>query len=233
MYDKMNNLFSEWKARPHHQGALFITDGMINPDKWNGFPKVLFLLKEAYGPQSTESGEWDLCKLLREEWKGPKGKLFRSLAQWAFGIKQLPQSGIVPFPYDHRTNPAVREAFFASAIVNVKKSQGKSQSNLDDLRQYVESDWDLIFRQLQSLKPDLIVCGYTWTLIKDHLDHPELISDRVYRSKNLVFVDFWHPANQFPNALNYYTLCSLVQMSRILTRKTPEPIVASHAKGSV
>ena len=98
----------------------------------------------------------------------------------------------------------------ASAIVNVKKSQGQKQSKSKNLAMYIEHDWPLLEKQIDHLKPDIIVCGKTWSLIKSKLKQPEEISDRLYQANGYTFVDFWHPANRASNTMNYYSLCALI-----------------------
>lgn len=218
----MDARFTEWRNRSIHQGRVFSADGIIDRAKWDNFPRVLFLLKEAYDSNPKATGEWDLCEVIRETWKGPKHKMWRTLAQWAYGVRHVPTSGLVAFPRQHNGNRDVTDALLSSAIVNLKKSGGTAHSTFDDLTRYVENDWDLLWQQIQDIAPDIVICGYTWELIRGKLPSSEQVSDRVHMAGGVVFVDFWHPANQYPNELNYYALCSLVALSGALGRKPGE-----------
>ena len=201
--------FEEWRLRDHHKDHLFISDGIIDTEQWrNSSVKILFLLKEAYDSEKTE-GEWDLCKLVRR--RGVSGRTFKPMAQWAYGVSAVKSTGtIVPFK---GSGEPLDEALKSSAVMNLKKSQGKKKSSGADLGFYVDRDWDLINKQIQTITPDVVICGKTWPMISGFLEGVEKVSDRIYRSGGIQYIDFWHPANRASNKMNYYALCALVQLA--------------------
>ena len=172
-------------------------DGPIDPDRWLKIERrVLFLAKEAYrGDGSSEN--WDLPKLVREEWEGPKYKLWWTLGYWAYGIQRLTNGPIPSNPKDGQLWKEVTESVLASAVVNIKKSGGRSISNDDDLRKYVHEDGDLLKQQVKCLSPHVMVCCNTWHLVKDVWPPAKQISERVYDIDGMLVLDFWHPANRF------------------------------------
>ncbi|CAN2042122.1 Uracil DNA glycosylase superfamily protein [Candidatus Magnetomoraceae bacterium gMMP-15] len=212
----MEQIFKEWKEREIHKGKLFITDGIIDQEKWDiSEIKILFLLKEAYESNPEVKTGWSLCNLISKNWKGPKGKMCWAMAQWAYGIQQLHKTGDVPF--FQRRGDDLKRALLSSAVINLKKSEGKSKSDNKDLSSYVKSDWDLIERQIDLIKPNIVICGMTFPLIRDRLKGAKKFSEWIYIYKNLYFIDFWHPTNRYPNKLNYYSLCSVIRLSKLLT----------------
>lgn len=204
----MNELFSEWKNKDSHKGKLFITDGIIDDNHWvNSEIKVLFLLKEAYDSKKVE-GSWDLPALIRR--KKVSGRTFKPMAQWAYGIQGVLKSHeILPFQEDGAN---VEHALLSSAVVNLKKSGGKSKSNSENLSTYVDEDWDLISKQIRIISPKIVICGNTWSLISKKIPNKK-ISDSAYLSDGVIYISYWHPSNRASNLMSYYSLCALVQMA--------------------
>ena len=185
---KHRDLLNMWSERQPHDTQSFAFDGPIDPDCWLKIERrVLFLAKEAYrGDQSSEN--WDLPELVREEWRGP-----------------IPSSPIAGELWDE-----VTESVLASAVVNIKKSGGRPSSNVDDLQKYVREDEDLLKQQVKCLSPHVVVCCSTWDLVKDVWPQAKQISERVYDIDGMLVLDFWHPANRFPNVMSYYAALVLL-----------------------
>lgn len=204
----MKELFSDWKNRDSHKGKLFITDGIIEENLWAASEfKVLFLLKEAYDSKKVE-GSWDLPALIRR--KKVSGRTLKPMAQWAYGVNSLMKTHeILPFK---EGGADVELALLSSAIINLKKSSGKNKSSSKNLLTYVDEDWDLISEQIRIIKPKIVICGKTWSLVRKKISYKK-ISDRAYLSEGVIYIDYWHPANRASNVMNYYALCALVQLA--------------------
>jgi hypothetical protein len=102
-------------------------------------------------------------------------------------------------------------SLLSSACLNIKKSAGDSNSNNDDVQFYADHDGDLIKREIELISPDIVISGSTWWAVKQLWPAARQVYDLVWKTDTLSFIDFWHPANQFPNALNYYALGCLIQ----------------------
>jgi len=202
----MQKLFDEWKKREIHKNSLFITDGANDVSLWesSGF-RVLFLLKEAYDSENTK-GCWSLPSYIQR--RKAAGRTFKPLGQWAYGIQGIKIDGEVRDFLEG--GKQINDALMSSAVINLKKSQGRKSSSNENLSEYIESDWDLLEKQMTMLAPHIIICGKTFPLIKDKLKGVKKISDRVYQYREFIFVDFWHPANRASNLMNYYALNALV-----------------------
>ncbi len=219
-----SELFERWRKRPLHKKQSFVKDGKLCPEKWDSRSsgKTLFLLKEAYDNQGRGQDWWDLSQMI-QEWDRPYGRMWWTLAYWSYGVKNLinNRGQIMPFPTEESKWKKAAENLYESAVVNIKKSGGKKTSDWEDLKKYAEEDSDLIWEQICDINPRLVVCGGTWSIIKDYLPTPpkkehDRLGDMVYDVNGRVFIDFWHPANRYPNAMNYYTLCSLIIKPEIL-----------------
>ncbi len=222
--------FNEWKQRELHKGNFFITDGIIDKQRWESSKvKILYILKEAYVSDPRETQEWDLCNHLTKGLTELKKKMWWTLSQWSYGINKLVETNeILQFNEGFKNDDDFNEAFLSSAIINIKKSAGKRTSKKSDLSLYVENDWDLISKQIEEINPDLIVCGATWPIIEKHLKAQDFLdfekcacSEWLYQRDKYYFVDFWHPANQYPNKLNYYSLLTALKFSVNKWSKVP------------
>ena len=204
----MEKLFDSWKNKDLHKNRLFITDGIVDENYWKlSESKTLFLLKEAYDSVKVE-GSWDLSELIRR--KTVSGRTLKPMAQWSYGISNLVEKKeIISF---QKEGTEVKLALMSSAVVNLKKSSGKSKSSSKNLSTYIDEDWGLISKQIEMIRPKIIICGNTWSLIHKKISY-EKVSDRAYLSEGILYIDYWHPANRASNKMNYYALCALVELA--------------------
>jgi hypothetical protein len=194
-------LLSEW-AKNTGQTADFIKDGVIDPDRYQQTKtKVMFLLKEAYQSGESPNG-FDLRLVIREKWKGPRGKTWHTVGRWSYAA----QGGTVfPAPSD-----AAKEALLSSAVVNIKKSNGRSRSDMNEIRKIAQQDGELLKRQIALIAPDIVICGNTWGEVKHLWAESKRIFPRIWRTESITFINYWHPANQYPNDLNDLALSALL-----------------------
>ena len=215
---KTEKLFTEWKKKANAES--FVTDGVINPDIWfkRGVVagRTLFLLKEAYG----EDHDWDLAKdhLLTDEKARP---IWKRVSLWAKGLDKSQANRIEPFdPYAEDVmsfnNPYLNQI----AAINVKKYNGKKQSDYDEICDYAKRDKEFLKKQIELCDPTVIVCGYTAKALEIILDNDfrkESNNDLFYtvqiNGHPVTVIDYWHPSNQYPEIMNYYSLVSIYQRS--------------------
>ncbi len=196
---------------------VFISDGIVNEAVWNSQngKKILYVLKEAYG----ESKDWDLPEwLLREK---PSSSIWKRVIEWTYGIKNTTAERVakyLPDIYEHNS-----ELFNNIAVINLKKSGGKSSSNYGEIDAYALADKAEIKKQLSIIAPDIIICGATFSALNHVYDdkirpagtscdnwfyYTDIISDR----KTLV-IDYYHPANHYPALVNYYAVTNIYQQA--------------------
>lgn len=213
----LDQLFDEWKGRDIHSNQSFIEDGPIDPERWVGVDKrVLFVAKEAYGEEGATTG-WSLPKLVCEEWGGPKHKFWWTVGYWALAVRSTTVDVIPEFPGYRSQYDSTKTAVLESAVVNIKKSGGISSSDERDLKRYLESDGDLLLKQINFLDPHILIFCNTWDLVKGLFPGVEEVSQYIYvkakTKKTQILIDYWHPANQYPNSVMFYALCALYQTS--------------------
>ena len=210
--DDHKKILEDWQERPQYKKS-FICDGPIDWERWNKIEcRVLFLAKEV----NARVGEnWSLPDSIRCDWGGPKYKIWWTAAYWAYGVQNLSQDSLPPNPKFKGLWDDVREAFLSTAIVNVKKREGGPSSDDEDLRKYIDDDKDkdLLIKQVNCLNPNFVVCCNTWHLIQDVWPNAKEISELVLKIDDMLVLNFWHPANRYPDVMNYYTVLALLQQA--------------------
>ena len=228
----MNNLFEEWQNRHFSNGNnYFIRDGIVNQRIWDSqSTKICFFLKEAY---QKDVPVWDLTNWLCNENGGDGAvvKMWRTVAEFTYGLLNTNESTIPSYYEAKSLTQSDRSRLLQYiSVVNVKKSNGESRSERGDLLKYVIADADLLRREIELISPNVIVCGNTGSLLrvvygagvdkKGNVLHDgmidkescEFMSSHGYlRFDNKLIIDFYHPANQFPKMMNFYTLCCIYQ----------------------
>lgn len=210
--DAHNELLDRWSAEENHVGKGFIRDGIIDPIRWESSScKVLLLLKEAYDTPDKTDG-FDLCELIRDKWQGPKNNIWWNAAYWCLAAQSLDVPP--PLPSDQEGYAAATNALLTSSIVNIKKSDGLPFSSSENLKKYADKDKEYIKKQIEMINPRIVICGYTWEYVRDFWSSAVKISDLVYVAGGRIFIDYWHPANQYPHKLNYYAFAFLLQQAQ-------------------
>lgn len=220
----MEDLFVQWKqkrkedGRINHKDGIFIKDGVVCPEEWfSQTIRPLFLLKEAYNGEN----DWDLCKdhLLLTDKK--MSHMWMKVCQWTEGIFNTTKEQI------HTYHPIMPDVYYGNewikkiAVINVKKSGGEKNSSMKEINEYAEFDSAELRREIELCDPTIIICGYTISSmniifgqnIKDY-DNPD--DNWLYHMKinnhNVMVIDYYHPANQYPDLMNYYGLMNIYQL---------------------
>lgn len=209
---ELDILFDEWEKRHLAEGhERFIRDGIVNEDWWmqvQTVPKICFFLKEA---RTTEE-KYDLAADLnnRSPWQ-----LWQKVAIWTQSIQA---AFTVERSYDNdKINMKLHDSVKQIAVVNVKKSNGMASSNDEDLWSYVNADKDLLKKELEIVNPDIIVCGYTFSMLAavlgDELERYNTEDTMFAFWKDKLIIDYYHPACHYPNRVNYYALMSICRLA--------------------
>ena len=149
-------LMDSWKEKHRNKGyKRFIRDGIVCEEQWEKqqTPKVCYFLKEAY--TSNENG-YNLVEDLHDceqPWT-----MWRKIAIWTQAIHNAFSQNMSE--YDEEVlRSHEKEIIDRIAVVNVKKSNGENSSNYEDLEKYAIEDRAEIKRELEIIRPDIIVCG--------------------------------------------------------------------------
>lgn len=197
---------------------VFIEDGIINPEIWKDKTSgkhILFILKEAYGGE----GDWSLSEEVKKN--APWSAVWNRIVEWTYGISLTTVNTIARYEPSkislEKPNPWLNQI----AVLNIKKSGGKSQSYYGEIAAYADYDSAEIIRQIEIINPDIIVCGATFGDVnrimgnpcqKGECDNWYYYSDAIGNRERL-FIDYYHPANRYPALLNYYGIVSIYQQA--------------------
>ena len=183
---------------------------------------ICFFLKEAY--TKGIDTDWSLTEWLAS---GAMTRMWGIVAEWTYGIRNTTPEYIPHKPQLNRSEKA--ELLRTVSIVNVKKNNGNVNSDYVDLLHYTMADRTFLKRELDILSPTVIVCGNNSSLLR-LLYGAELQEDGQVSAEgdipykfmrengyavvgNQIILDYYHPANQYPSILNYYTVCGLYQQA--------------------
>ena len=204
-------IWREYRKKYQDRNSYLFEDGVIDPEKYCG---ILFLLKEAYSKEQTY-GEWNLVEMLAEN--GP-WKMWNRVSEWTCGIENTSERKVAPFR--KISNAEKRKALSHIAVVNLKKVEGSSASNYDDLKRYVDENKNILQREIVSMHPGIIVCGNTFNHLKDIFD---IVSDEkcdnwyywleIAGIGDVLVLDYYHPAVRYPPMLTYYGIVNIYQQA--------------------
>lgn len=177
-------LFAEWKK--DHPGVNFYKDGLVDAEQYyNTNPKLLFVFKEAH---DETNGEKDLRVGLRDGgWsRDSNGKEYvwpnwHVVARWAFDIIEGCENWWEIENKWRNDNIVFRaECLRIIGVVNLKKSSGGSQVDSDKLWKYVKEFGHFAKRQIELYKPDIIICGGTYDLVKKYVFEKESREEEIW-----------------------------------------------------
>ena len=106
-----------------------------------------------------------------------------------------------------------------------KTGQHGSESWYEEIAAYSAFDREEIRKEFDLIDADIIVCGSTFgVLLEKVFEHPALTekktSDNWYyfedfdgSGKRRLYIDGYHPANRWPDLMNYYTVASIYQQA--------------------
>ena len=201
-YIKENmKIFDLYKERPLHSEQKFINkDGIVDIKTWNNIKgkKIMFLLKEAYHSDDSkyyESG-YDLADDLKNN--GPWNGIWKNVANWVYAIENTTKEKLADYATLYNlsgknSSEIENEMLRKVAVVNIKKSSGKKDSDPANLQRYVDEDKDLLLMQIKLINPDVIVCGSTMGYLDQVLggciQKKELYSPNWFYNRDIKEVD--------------------------------------------
>lgn len=213
--EELELLFESWKKKEKHLGKIFNSDGIICEEEWKKQDKkILFILKEAYHRDIKIVNDYDLAEDLCNNglWKN----IWKRVAEWSCGLVKTTSNYTEPY---RSLNEAEANSYLKKvAVINIKKSDGKSKSDYNEIIQYAEYDAEEILREIEIINPDIIVCGYTIgplnatlkkmdpTFVPFKYNKKATSENYHYVWKNRIVIDYYHPAARYPALMSYYGL---------------------------
>ncbi|WP_028865658.1 hypothetical protein [Psychromonas aquimarina] len=186
-----DSLLDVWEKKFPTEKWHFNRDGIISPDHWERSDlKVLFILKETNkARQNVVNAITNALSSKKSCWW--KGKVLRRVGRWAYGLANY--SGEVPSFKDAKSFG--KEAAWSIAYINMRKTAGGSRTNKKSFDAHVNEYAPYIKRQVELIKPDVIVLCGTFKPVKKHV-FPEMehVCKRVHKYNNMLLINAFHPA---------------------------------------
>lgn len=201
-----DTLIKEWKNnRPDYED--FSDDGILIEEIWSQtIPKVLFLLKE---PNS------DFVHIRGNSYSPKSGNshvFWRNINIWQYILSEFWNDRV---PSLDKIKIVKEKDVNSIAYVNLKKcNENNSISKLQNIREYVLNDNLFLKRQLELINPDIILCCGTMKFYKE-LFSSQFISQNVYRTKDWLVVDFYHPSCRIGYKKTFDLLCTFINNEHV------------------
>ena len=100
-----------------------------------------------------------------------------------------------------------RTAMLKCAYINIKKFDGKTQSNVNELKGVANRDKEMLEEQLSLIRPNIIIfCSTFSEILKDVLFGTATKitgTTRCYEKDGTLLVDFFHPTRIEVNSFNW------------------------------
>ena len=199
-------LMNEWRRKYINQA--FIEDGIVHFPTWEKQEKkILILLKEAYNSESI------IKDLFENE---PFHNIWQTTARY---IKALELTKSNYLPTLEEVNNYEPQILQKIAILNIKKADGKNISDYKELKSIAADDIELIKKQINLIKPNIIICGGTKCFFDDIFwqsigfnKYPIPETDEIiYTSQNAVLLDISHPSHRVSNLMKHYLFAGVYQ----------------------
>lgn len=212
LIDEKKDLILNNKAP--NEPDILVYDGIVDEACFEEQKKkVLFLLKDGNDPNRYEDGNGYTYRDLYEtsmattDSETPKTRLYtmwRYMCMW-MGIIENPNFSLeqcwskeTGFDVDK-----MRKYLLHIATVNIKKSAGRGTNDETydpALKRAVTHYYDLIKEEIALIKPNLVICGDTFTYIKDQYDVTiEILPNgrRFFSFEDCIYLEYWHPSARF------------------------------------
>lgn len=209
----------------NHEENFFIYDGIVCENKWNDkdSKKILFMLKESY----TTDEEHDLMKWLRNG--NGYIRMWKRITRWTCGLVNTTAEKVYDFDKAEAIKDGEgREMLKKIAVINLKKSNGKSSSDMAEVNAYASADKKEILKEIELIDPKIIVCGGTFDSLRLDVMYPhiEKKEQQFYRikiaGKDRLVLDYKHPSCWGTNKDKYYGLMAIYQQALKNALKTQE-----------
>lgn len=202
------------KNKAPNDSDILVYDGIVDEACFEEQKrKVLFLLKDGNEPKLYEDGNGYTYRDFYEtaataiDNKTDQTRFYtmwRYMCVWMRIIEDpnfsLEQCWKEKTGFD---TDGMRKYLLHMATVNIKKSAGKGTNDKSyetALKKAVANYYDLIKAEISLIKPNLIICGGTFTYIKDQYDvKPETLPNgrRFFTFDDCIYLEYWHPSARF------------------------------------
>lgn len=197
--------------------AVVIEDGVLDEVRYsNSDIKIMVLLKEPYGKIHENS----IIQKFNQDNALIWDATYKTVAKWLYGVRGYIRTGEMPkYPYKgakidmySESDGDIFNSFMSCALVNVKKTnEGNSTTKHSDVVKYVNENRALLMEQIESINPEIVLCGNTFGYYKQmfgKLQQIEKVENTtyLYRDRTRYLIDYWHPARRVSDESMYDAL---------------------------
>lgn len=218
LHQKINSLAEEKGLTLN--GGLPITDGIYSKSAEEYLaltPKVMWILKEPW-EEGEKEGNWDLLACMNENDAACKNRTWQVMAYTMCGIREDKEWATLP-----STEDAMK--FLRSiACINISKMPANKTSNEADIRKAYNLWKELLFEQIRTYAPDVIIFGGTFKFFAPDLGKYVKVEEAVdegecyavlYKDeeKGMFLIDTKHPsyvpgkANRIDSVIDLMKIC--------------------------
>lgn len=213
---EISELFKDWKGKVDTNNTAFVTDGVMDPEKWfKQTERIMFVLKEAYS--EPYENDWDLAKYALKSDPFKKESTWRNISLWTKGM----QCTVADYEPDDKELKSFGNKYLHSiAAINIKKYNGRNTSDASDILQYAFQEKEFIKKEIEICDPNVIVCCGTANALNYVIDfdygryNKQCFYHTILNGHEVIVIDFYHPANRYPRIMNYHTLCGIYHRAR-------------------
>lgn len=184
-------------------------DGIINDNIFEAaLIKILWILKEAYG--DSDLGHATYCEYINSFEFGKNfptsSRMWSAITYTNHGIlNNFIRWKQMDWLYNDKD---VFDSLKAGAIINLKKHPGESKSNDWEIKNYYNNNKNIILSQIESINPQIIICGNTFQFIRHDFEVKMLetsLDNRAisYTDGRRLFIDADHPSYPSKNDEQY------------------------------
>lgn len=214
----------EYKLKMYHNGhSDFCPDGVLNkglsPEKvhelWEASRKIVFLLKDCY--TGDDARDYSRTSMV----------FGKTIASWIHGLSEIDKNNIPCIDIEYKAFEDKNNLF---AIVNIKKQKGLSSVKDSEIREYGKLYGDLTRRELEILRPNIIICGgkVVFSVLRRNiykLSNGELKQKEIgcsnnnraylftYQNREFYVVTAYHPSARMKYSLKYDDLMKAFQQA--------------------
>lgn len=213
----------------------FNLDGIVNYEEWQkeDNAKICFFLKEAYRGKSNDYLDSYIYPLIKELNDYAPWRMWKKAAKWSYLIHNIAS---VSSTEDLAIDDTIQKEYIKKVAVidiiktikndnqrNEDQSIGNKNTSYNSLKKYMKEDSELLLKQLETIKPKFIICGYTFSLfikllmfkdkviekneflnndflgsnkkVDKYLENFEKIGDSIYYNIKYIIIDSYHLAN--------------------------------------
>ena len=200
MKENLKELFNQWQKE---LDGKFVPDGTINFEQWEKTnKKILVILKE-----TNDFDNFGLNDLINKNITNSKSGIWKGLTWHNIGrVSYGLLNTSAPFKDAHKKR---KETLKHIAVMNIKKTAGKSKSKYKTIKFHAEKYKDYIKKEIEIINPDIVILGGTYDFLKNILNL-EKISDNLYKEKGndkRIYIKCYHPGYFRISTKEYYENC--------------------------